>query len=154
LHCDAPEGLADRFGQWAKLKSDPAEKNPALFARIVAASSKPGDLVPDYFSGSDTTLEAAHRLGRHWIGVDNSPEAIRTTLTRFATGIAPMGNFVRPDESEKQKQRGMDRNGAFPLPGFEDSVSLQTQENRNARHVPITDFRLCVAKGLQAKEVL
>jgi adenine-specific DNA-methyltransferase len=44
-----------------------------LLARIIADSSKPGDLVLDCFSGSGTTLEAAHRLGRRWIGVDNSP---------------------------------------------------------------------------------
>jgi adenine-specific DNA-methyltransferase len=144
----------DAHNQNIHITGYPTEKNSALLARIIAASSQPGDLVLDCFSGSGTTLETAHRLGRRWIGVDNSPEAIRTTLTRFAMGIAPMGDFVRSDEGEKQKLREMDRNGALPLPGFEDPGSLKTQEKRGTRHDPITNFRLCIAKGMQAREIL
>ncbi|MBN1978258.1 MAG: site-specific DNA-methyltransferase, partial [Anaerolineae bacterium] len=72
----------------------PTEKSCELLARIIEASSNEGDLVLDCFSGSGTTLAVASRLGRHWIGMDNSSEAIATTLRRFAHGLEPMGDFV------------------------------------------------------------
>ncbi len=72
----------------------PTEKNPDLVKRVIEASSNRGDLVLDCYSGSGTSLAVADSLNRNWIGIDNSPEAIRTTLQRFATGTQPMGSFV------------------------------------------------------------
>ncbi len=46
----------------------------ALLMRIVMASSNPGELVLDPFSGSGTTAAAAKRLGRRYLGIDLSPE--------------------------------------------------------------------------------
>ena len=42
----------------------------ALLERIIAASSNPGNLVLDPFCGCGTTIDAAHRLGRRWTGID------------------------------------------------------------------------------------
>ncbi|NTV25897.1 MAG: site-specific DNA-methyltransferase [Chlorobiaceae bacterium] len=84
----------DAHNQNIHITGYPTEKNPDLLARIIKASSNPGDLVLDCFSGSGTTLAVASRLGRSWIGVDRSSEAINTTLHRFAYGTAPMGDFV------------------------------------------------------------
>jgi adenine-specific DNA-methyltransferase len=81
----------------------PTEKNPELLERIIQASSHPGDLVLDCFSGSGTTLAVAENLGRHWIGIDNSPEAITTTLRRFFQGAERMGDYVN-----KSKEIGKD----------------------------------------------
>src|SRR5579859_497240 len=78
------------------------EKNPALLARIIEASSNPGDLVLDCFAGSGTTLAAASQLNRRWIGIDNSIEAISTTLRRFAKGLEPMGDFVSKQETQER----------------------------------------------------
>jgi DNA modification methylase len=50
----------------------PTQKPLALLERIVAASSRPGDLVADFFCGSGTTLVAAARHKRRWIGCDAS----------------------------------------------------------------------------------
>jgi site-specific DNA-methyltransferase (adenine-specific) len=55
----------------------PTQKPLGLLRRIIAASSNPGDLVLDPYCGSGTTLEAAEQLGRGWIGIDLSPEAVR-----------------------------------------------------------------------------
>lgn len=76
----------------------PTEKNPDLVRRVIEASSLPGDLVLDCFSGSGTTLAVASSLKRRWIGIDNSPEAIRTTLQRFSNGLEAMGDFVTPKQ--------------------------------------------------------
>jgi len=48
----------------------PTQKPLALLERIVEASSKPGDVVLDPFCGCGTTIEAAQKLGRSWIGID------------------------------------------------------------------------------------
>lgn len=62
------------------------QKPEALLKRIIAASSEPGDLVVDLFSGSGTTAAAATRLGRRFIAVDQSPVAC-ALLRRRQLGI-------------------------------------------------------------------
>lgn len=53
------------------------QKPLALLERIIQASSNPNDVVFDPFCGCATTLEAAHRLGRRWIGVDIAIHAVK-----------------------------------------------------------------------------
>ncbi|MGH9435306.1 MAG: site-specific DNA-methyltransferase [Terriglobia bacterium] len=84
----------DAHNQNIYITGYPTEKNADLLKRIIEASSNPGDLVLDCFSGSGTTLAMAESLGRRWIGADNSAHALRTTLKRFAHGTEPMGDFV------------------------------------------------------------
>ncbi len=48
----------------------PTQKPVALLERIIAASSNPGDVVLDPFCGCGTAIDAAHSLGRRWIGID------------------------------------------------------------------------------------
>ncbi len=61
----------------------PTQKPLALLERIIRASSDPGDLVADFFCGSGTTLVAAAKLGRRWLGCDVSPEAVRIARSRL-----------------------------------------------------------------------
>lgn len=108
----------------------PTEKPPALLAQIIEASSNPGDLVLDCFSGSGTTLDVASRLNRVWVGVDNSPEAIATTLSRFLDGLKPMGDFVKAKEKNQQVNKQL-------------SFELDTALANNLENLPpITDFSL------------
>lgn len=60
----------------------PTQKPEALLERIICASSQPGDIVLDAFCGSGTTLAAAQRLGRFWIGIDENPDACRIAQRR------------------------------------------------------------------------
>jgi DNA modification methylase len=48
----------------------PTQKPVALLERIIRASSNPGDLVLDPFCGCGTTVDAAQKLGRRWVGID------------------------------------------------------------------------------------
>lgn len=48
----------------------PTQKPLALLERIVQASSNPGDIILDPFCGCGTTIAAAQKLGRRWIGID------------------------------------------------------------------------------------
>jgi adenine-specific DNA-methyltransferase len=61
----------------------PTEKNSDLLERIVSVSSRPGSLVLDCFSGSGTTMLASEKLGRRWIGIDESTHAISATFQKF-----------------------------------------------------------------------
>jgi len=61
------------------------QKNESILRRIIAASSNPGDLVGDFFCGSGTTLVAAERLGRRWIGCDAGTAAIDVVRKRLLT---------------------------------------------------------------------
>jgi site-specific DNA-methyltransferase (adenine-specific) len=61
----------------------PTQKPLGILRRIIQASSKPGDLVLDFFAGSGTTGIAAFELGRRFILVDNNPEAIQVMKKRF-----------------------------------------------------------------------
>jgi site-specific DNA-methyltransferase (adenine-specific) len=62
----------------------PTQKPLGVVRRIVQASSRPGDLVLDFFAGSGTTGAAALELGRRFILMDNNPAAIRVMRKRFA----------------------------------------------------------------------
>jgi site-specific DNA-methyltransferase (adenine-specific) len=77
----------------------PTQKPVALLERIVRASSNPGDTVLDPFCGSGTTLIAAQKLGREWIGIDNSPLAITLTRARLERdfGLMPGRGYAMQD---------------------------------------------------------
>ncbi len=62
----------------------PTQKPLRVLERIVRVHSEPGDLVLDFFAGSGTTGEAAARLGRRFLLVDNNPEAVRIMAERLA----------------------------------------------------------------------
>jgi site-specific DNA-methyltransferase (adenine-specific) len=61
----------------------PTQKPIALLERILLASSSPGDLVADFFCGSGTTLVAAARNNRRWIGCDSAALACATAYRRL-----------------------------------------------------------------------
>ena len=61
----------------------PTQKPEVLLERILKASTKPGDLVADFFCGSGTALAVAEKLGRRWIGCDLGRWGIHVTRKRL-----------------------------------------------------------------------
>ena len=61
----------------------PTQKPVGILRRIIQASSKPGDVVLDFFAGSGTTGFVAHELGRRFILVDQNPESIQVIKDRL-----------------------------------------------------------------------
>lgn len=61
----------------------PTQKPERLMERIILATTKPGDLVADFFSGAGTTGSVATRLGRKFILSDNLHRALHTTRARL-----------------------------------------------------------------------
>jgi adenine-specific DNA-methyltransferase len=127
----------DPHNQNIKITGYPTEKNPDLLRRIINASSDQGDLVLDGFCGSGTTLAVASELGRRWIGIDNSPEAIGTVLRRFARGLEPMGDFVRRQRLVSKRARTSE-----PPTLFEDWTTDQGVPAIGSRVRMIRDFSL------------
>ncbi len=71
----------------------PTQKPEALLARLIAASSEPGDLVADLFAGSGTTPVVAAILGRRWLAGDTSPAAIAAMRRRLLAMPEGSGGF-------------------------------------------------------------
>lgn len=61
----------------------PTQKPETLLERVIKASSNEGDLIADFFCGSGTTIAAAEKLNRRWIGVDLGRYSIHTTRKRL-----------------------------------------------------------------------
>jgi DNA modification methylase len=61
----------------------PTQKPQALLERIIETSSNKGDIVLDPFCGCGTTIHAAQKLGRQWIGIDITYLAINLIKRRL-----------------------------------------------------------------------
>ena len=61
----------------------PTQKPEALMERIIKMASNEGDIVLDPFVGGGTTIAVADRLNRQWIGIDQSPMAVKVTEFRL-----------------------------------------------------------------------
>ena len=61
----------------------PTQKPQPLLERIIETSSNEGQIVLDPFCGSGTTIVAAQRLHRGWLGIDNTELAIRVVQQRL-----------------------------------------------------------------------
>lgn len=74
----------------------PTEKNAEMLESIIRASSLENSLVLDFFCGSGTTLVAAQKLGRRWIGIDASKIAIDVAKKRLLQAGASRDSFLTP----------------------------------------------------------
>ena len=83
--CTGEERLKDKSGS----KVHPTQKPEALLARVILASSRPGDVVLDPFFGTGTTGAVATRLGRRFIGVERDAAYAAAAEARIAS-IAPL----------------------------------------------------------------
>lgn len=85
------------------------QKPLALYERIIAASSNPGDVVVDVFAGCATTAIAAENLGRQWVACDMAYRAWTMLKRRFyLNGIALEGmtDSTREALAAVRKDRG------------------------------------------------
>ena len=86
-------------------ENHPTQKPIALLERIIKASSSPGDLVLDPFSGTFTTSFVAQQLGRNSIGIDIQEDYIKIGLRRLGLAKKYKGvslvKETRTSESER-----------------------------------------------------
>ncbi|MCY1323272.1 DNA methylase [compost metagenome] len=87
--CSGHERLKGDDGK----KVHPTQKPEALLARILMASTKPGDVVLDPFFGSGTTGAVAKRLGRHFVGIEREQDYIDAASARI-DAVEPLGKAM------------------------------------------------------------
>jgi len=113
------------------------QKPLALLDRIISASTEPGALVVDPFCGTGTTLVAAERLGREWIGIDASLLAASMSLARVRQEVhlkqVSLSGFPRDEASAQRLLR--DEPGTFGIWG---ASMLGTLADRKASNESIT----------------
>ncbi|KAB7739412.1 site-specific DNA-methyltransferase [Parvibaculum sedimenti] len=68
----------------------PTQKPLSLLERILNASSNEGDVVLDPFCGCGTTVHAAQKLNRQWIGIDVTHLAISLIQKRLRDAFGPI----------------------------------------------------------------
>ncbi len=73
----------------------PSQKPLALLDRLVLALSDPGEVVLDPYAGSGTTLVSAARLGRTFVGLDESTLSLETVTQR----LGALGATLRREEA-------------------------------------------------------
>jgi DNA modification methylase len=125
----------------------PTQKPLALLERIIEMSTEEGDIVLDPFCGSGTTLVAAERLKRKWIGIDISPTACEIASGRIAS--------QRDDTSASDMLKIKDKRTLKELrelPGYEFEAwaiaSLQRLAKGDIKHTQLKQLKL-----LRDKEV-
>jgi site-specific DNA-methyltransferase (adenine-specific) len=73
------------IARWEKsCGKHPTQKPLALLARIIMASTKPGEWVLDPFCGSSTTGIAANLLDRRYLGIDQEQKYLEISKNRQA----------------------------------------------------------------------
>jgi site-specific DNA-methyltransferase (adenine-specific) len=65
----------------------PTQKPEKLVAKLILASSRPGDLVFDPFLGSGTTAAVARKLGRRFLGIELVEEYALLSAKRVALAV-------------------------------------------------------------------
>ena len=118
---DLPDGFTDREDVWyfPRVAGTFKERKgwhgcqmpERLLARIIAASSDPGDLVLDPFAGSGTTLAVAKKLGRRYLGFELSEDYAANAAERLA-GISkgdPLSGAEDPLSSAPATKAGRQR---------------------------------------------
>lgn len=89
-------------------ENHPTQKPKALLDRIIRASSNPGDLVLDPFSGTFTTSAVAQALGRLSIGIEAEEEYVKIGLRRLTIQETYNGEILRrePKTCENRVNHG------------------------------------------------
>ena len=68
----------------------PTQKPLALLELLIQACCPPGGVVLDPFCGSGTSLLAAKRNGRYYLGIDSNSHAVRIAAQRCEEQTAPV----------------------------------------------------------------
>lgn len=80
-------------GTFAERADGPNQLPEALVARVIRASSNPGDLVVDPFCGAGTTAAVAAQLDRRYLSIDISAEYVRKARLRVKNGLKKTSRY-------------------------------------------------------------
>lgn len=95
----------------------PNQKPEGVVRRALQASSEPGAWVLDFFAGSGTTGAVARQLGRHFVLVDDNPEALAVMRRRLGTaGVRYMSADGQPIAAEQPGSETRPEPSGRPMP--------------------------------------
>jgi len=100
----------------AEYQAFSTQKPERLLKRIILASTNENQLVADFFCGSGTTLIAAEKLGRRWIGCDSTSHAINISRKRILSAqnsldlISWKENYTNPIKTFEIKHFNVNKN--------------------------------------------
>jgi adenine-specific DNA-methyltransferase len=98
-------------------ENHPSQKPEALLARVILASSNPGDLVLDPFGGSFSTAAVARRLGRRSVSMDVSETYVKIGLRRLEIpSHFPADELAREKVRKTRNLSKSDRSGGAAAP--------------------------------------
>lgn len=92
-------------------ENHPAQKPESLLERIVLASSNPGDVVLDPFSGTFTTSAVAKRLNRQTVGIEWEKDYIKIGLRRCGIRQVLDGEQLQPVHKNTERRNFNGRHG-------------------------------------------
>ena len=99
--CTGGERLKGEDGK----KIHPTQKPESLLKRVLLATTNPGDIVLDPFSGTGTTAAVAKMLGRKFVGIERDPAYAVASRARLAC-IKPVGaEALQVEQSKKALPR-------------------------------------------------
>lgn len=111
------------------------ENSEILLARILTNLTQPGEIVMDFFLGSGTTVCAAHKLGRKWIGIEVGEH--------FRTIVLPrMKKVLSGEQSGISEQVNWQGGGFFKyyeLEQYEDAMRRTRYRNDDLFTPPATE---------------
>src|SRR5262249_38300667 len=91
-------------GTFKERTGHPCQMPAALLERIIRVASNPGDVVLDPFAGSGTTLVAAKKLGRRYLGVELS-EKYAVAVRERLEGIEGSGSVEVKTPAKKHRRK-------------------------------------------------
>ncbi len=88
----------------------------ALLERIIQASSNEGNVVLDPFCGCGTTIAAAQKLGRTWIGIDVTHLSVGLMKLRLqdSFGMLPIGTKTTHHRDTESTEEGTVKKSQWP----------------------------------------
>jgi len=89
-------------------ENHPTQKPTALLYRIIRASSNPGDLILDPFSGTFTTSYVAQALGRNSIGIEIEEEYVKIGLRRLSIQDVYKGEVLKREPKIYEQKESRD----------------------------------------------
>ena len=103
----------------------PTQKPLALYERIIKVSSNEGDIVLDPFAGCATTLVAAERLNRQWVGIDIWKQAHELVVQRLQHETGLFGEMYCTTELPERTDTG-----DTSAPHLQVKLAIQEPEGR------------------------
>ena len=86
----------------------PTQKPEELLRKLVLASSNPGDVVADPFSGSGTTSVVAEQLGRRWLACDSNKEYNEWAIERLDCVVRrSVADWIKFDAETAQRRESI-----------------------------------------------